>query len=259
MDNVSTAHHPAGLVGSALLCVVLLFSTPCLAQPIEVRGLIVSDLRTTLSAQISGTIDVIHVDMGGAFKKGQVLVRLQDNIQRTQVARLQAELRCARQQLEANHKLQELQSIGTLEVLQSEALVEQKVNELRLYEIQLQQCTVSAPISGRVVERLVAPHQFVTPGTPLLDIIDDKHLSVQAFVPSHWISLLHVGQPCNLYVDEIAMTLPACVTSLGAQIDANSQMLEVRARIANIPAQLLAGMSGRLDFGAQTDTESVHE
>ncbi|WP_321529765.1 efflux RND transporter periplasmic adaptor subunit [uncultured Desulfuromonas sp.] len=229
------------------------------AQAADVRGLIVSDLRTTLSAQISGTIDAITVDMGDTFKSGQVLVRVKDDIYRTQLARLEAELRSTRQQLDANRKLKELNSIGTLDVLQSEALVKQKESERHLYEIQWRQCTLKAPFPGRVVERLASPHQFVTPGTPLLDIIDDKHLSVQAFVPSHWIRSLRPGQRCMLYVDEIGMTFSARVTSLGARIDANSQMLEVRAAIEDRSPQLLAGMSGQLDFGDLIPGDAVHE
>jgi RND family efflux transporter MFP subunit len=230
------------------ICLAAVPGEPVIGEHVQVRGLIISDLRTTLSAQVPGSIDEICVDMGQSFKAGQVLVRLNEDIYRAQYNRVQAELQGAQQQFEANRKLRELKSIGALEVLQSEALVQQKQSGLKIYQIQWQQCTVKAPFSGRVVERLANPHQYVTQGTPLLEIIDDQHLSLQAFVPSNWVASIRIGQKFAVFVDEIAMHFAAQVTALGAQIDTNSQMLEIRAAIEGQHPELLAGMSGRIEF-----------
>jgi RND family efflux transporter MFP subunit len=225
----------------------------------QVRGLIVSEMRTTLAAQISANIDAINVDMGESFSKGETLVQLNADIPQARVERLQAELKGARHQLEANRRLMELNSVSTLELLQSEAMVEQKEKELKLERIYVRQCAIKAPFAGRVVERLVSPHQYVTPGTPLLDVIAHKNLRVQAFVPSHWLTRVHIGQMCTLHVDEISRSFPARITSLGARIDSNSQMLQIYAEIEDVSGNLLAGMSGRLDFSAVEREEGRDE
>jgi RND family efflux transporter MFP subunit len=248
------------------LCILLLvvsffwltmvLKSSCLAQPEvnsvtaspSVRGLIISDLRTTLSAELAATISEITVDMGGRFKAGQPLVRFSNDFYQAQYNKAQSELESAQQRHSANLKLRELRSIGELDVLQSASLVEQKKSELQLYHIQLQHCTVNAPFSGRVIERQVSPHQFVPEGTPLLDIIDDRNLSVQAFIPSGWIQTIKIGQRFRVHVDEMATSYSARITTLGARVDANSQTIELRATIEGPHPELLAGMSGNIIF-----------
>lgn len=229
-------------------------------QQLEVRGLVISRMRTTLSAEVDARVESIQVDMGDHFKKGQLLVLLSQETYRAHQDRARSELKSAQLNLQANEKMQALHSISELDVALSRVEVEQKESVLRLQSYALQRCRIEAPFSGRVVQRLVKPHQFVTTGTPLIEIVDDTALQVQAFLPS-WVGVqIRNGQPFVLKVDETGRAYQGTIQAIGAVVDENSQMIEVRGNIAEALPDLLAGMSGLLRFDipakrAQTATQ----
>ena len=221
---------------------------------IEARALVVSRVRTIMSAEVDARVKTIQVDMGDRFKQGQTLVLLSQETYRAHHDRARAELKSAKLSMQSKEKMHALHSISDLEVAQSRAQVEQKQSVMRLQSYYLKCCSIDAPFSGRVVQRLVRPYQFVTAGTPLLEIIDDRSLQVQAFLPS-WVGVrISAGHPFILDVEETGKQYQGRVLSIGAVVDENSQMIEIRGNIASFSPDLLAGMSGVLRFERLTSS-----
>jgi len=109
-------------------------------------------------------------------------------------------------------------------------------------------CSIAAPFAGRVAKRLVAAHQYVTPGTPLLGILDTGVLELQMIVPSRWLAWLKPGQHFSVQVDELGKTVAGQVARIGARIDPVSQSIAITGVIDGNTAQLLPGMSGWATF-----------
>ena len=86
--------------------------------------------------------------------------------------------------------------------------------------------------------------QYVSPGTPLLDILETGQLEVQMIVPSRWLAWLKPGAPFTVEVEELGRRFPAKVRRLGAQIDPVSQTVPVVGVIDSAHPELLPGMSG---------------
>jgi multidrug efflux pump subunit AcrA (membrane-fusion protein) len=105
-------------------------------------------------------------------------------------------------------------------------------------------CSIAAPFAGRVAKRHVAAHQYVTPGVPLLDILETGQLELQMIVPSKWLAWLKPGAAFTVQVEELGKSFPAKVQRLGAQIDPVSQTVAVFGVMDGSHAGLLPGMSG---------------
>jgi len=218
------------------------------SQTSQVRALVISELETTISSEVAARITNITKKPGERFKKGKTILSFDNALFAARLQKARVDLDTAQKVLEANTKLMRFKSISELELITSKAKVEQARAEVRLYSIQLSKCTVTAPFSGRVVERLVSPHQYVQEGTPLLTLVDDRNLSLQMFVPSPWVRKLKQGMRFSVEVDELGITCPARITTLGARIDSNSRTIEVRAEIEGDHPGLLPGMSGTARF-----------
>jgi RND family efflux transporter MFP subunit len=214
----------------------------------QVRALVISELETTISSEVAAKITSITKKPGERFKKGKTILSFDNALFAARLQKARVDLDTARKVFEANTKLMQFKSISELELITSKAKVEQARAEVRLYSIQLSKCTVTTPFSGRVVERLVSPHQYVQEGTPLLTLVDDRNLSLQMFVPSPWVRKLKQGMRFSVEVDELGITCPARITTLGARIDSNSRTIEVRAEIEGDHPGLLPGMSGTARF-----------
>jgi multidrug efflux pump subunit AcrA (membrane-fusion protein) len=109
-------------------------------------------------------------------------------------------------------------------------------------------CSIQAPFSGRVAKRLAANYQYVTPGTPLLGLIDTSELELQLIVPSQWLTWLKVGGRFQVQVDELGRQVNARVVRLGARIDPVSQTVGLTGVVEGSPAGLLPGMGGWATF-----------
>lgn len=216
----------------------------------EVRCLILSSLRTVLASELAARISSITVDLGQEFKAGQPLVVFDAAMYQAQADRAAAEFDAAEKSLDIHRKLLELESVSELEMVAAESRLATARAELELRNIQTGLGTICAPFDGRVVKRIANPHEYVTPGQPLMEIIDQQ-LQVQLHVPSLWLRWLKPGIRFNIDVDETGQSYPARITRLGAQIDPVSQTIEVRAEIVGRFPELLAGMSGLCRFEKQ--------
>jgi len=212
----------------------------------DIRAQLMPRRYTTIAAEIGAKVSAIAVTEGGAFRAGQWLVQFDCSIQKAQLDKAQAELDGAGQTLRSNLRLEQLNSVGQLELDLSKSAVGKAKAEVGANMAVLAKCQVSAPFSGRVAEQKVREQQFVQAGQPLLDILDDSVLELEFLVPSTWLRWLKVGGGFDVQIDETRKTYPAKFTRIGARVDPVSQSVKVAAAIHGKFPELMAGMSGKV-------------
>lgn len=211
----------------------------------DIRAQLMPRRYTTIAAEIGAKVSGIAAE-GGAFRAGQVLVSFDCSLQKAQLEKAQAELEGAEQTLQANLRLEQLNSVGQLELDLSKSGVNKAKAEVGAHRAVLAKCQVPAPFAGRVAEQKVREQQYVQAGQPLLDILDDSVLELEFLVPSVWLRWLKVGGTFEVQIDETRKTYPAKFTRIGARVDPVSQSVKVAAAISGKFPELMAGMSGRV-------------
>ena len=86
-------------------------------EPNAIRVLLVSDLETTLSSQMNGTLGELKASLGQKVAKDALLAQLQCVEVQARAKVAAAELGMARQNLAAKRNLQKLDAAGELEVV----------------------------------------------------------------------------------------------------------------------------------------------
>lgn len=200
--------------------------------------------EVVISSELSAKIASLPLREGDAFRAGQSLVAFDCTLFQAQLNKAQAMLEASRQTLGVTRRLAELNSAGALEVQQAEAREKEGAAEVAYMKATVSKCGIAAPFAGRIAKRLVANHQYVTPGTPLLGLIDTGELELQLIVPSRWLAWLKPGARFTVQVDELARNVDARVTRIGARIDPVSQSVGLTATVDGSAAGLLPGMSG---------------
>ncbi len=139
----------------------------------------------SLTSQVSGRVEKTanaFVD-GGAFNKGDLLIKIEDADYRLQVtsarARVaQAQETLSREQAESDLASQDFEELGiggdasdlTLrkpQLAQARANYEAAVADQSAAQLNLDRTEIRAPFQGRVRQRLSGPGQFVSPGAQL--------------------------------------------------------------------------------------------
>lgn len=204
--------------------------------------------EVVISSELSAKIGSLPLREGDAFRAGQTLVAFDCTLYQAQLAKALATRDAARETLVTTKRLAELDSVGALEVRQAEARAKESAAEVAYMQATVSKCGIAAPFSGRIAKRMVANHQYVTPGTPLLGLIDTSELELQLIVPSRWLVWLKPGSRFKVQVDELGRAVDARVVRIGARIDAVSQSVGLTGTVEGSAAGLLPGMSGWASF-----------
>ncbi|MEO1310985.1 MAG: efflux RND transporter periplasmic adaptor subunit [Pseudomonadota bacterium] len=177
---------------------------------VETRGEVRPRTEIDLTAQVSGRIQSVSAafENGGLFKKGDVLVKIEDADYRLAVTRAEASVAQARQLLvqeEAESELarrdwEELGNEGepsalTLRIPQlNKARADYAAAEadLRVAELNLERTNVRASFDGRVREKRADSGQFVTVGTPLARIFSTDVAQIRLPLTDQELSLLNL-------------------------------------------------------------------
>lgn len=215
----------------------------------EMRAQFTARRFTTLSSEISAKVNLIAAKEGDRFVAGQLLIKFDCSLQSAQKDRAMAQLDAAENILAGNRRLAELDSIGQVELRNAEAEVKKANAEVAYNLAILEKCEIHAPYSGRVAEQKAREQQFVQPGQPLMDILDDSSLELEFIVPSKWLESLKVGGALKVRVDDTGKTYLAKVIRLGARADPVSQTIKVIALVDGQHPELIAGMSGVIMMG----------
>lgn len=221
-------------------------TAPALLETREVRGQLSPRRYTTLAAEIPAKVLSIRPQEGGAFQAGQVLVSFDCAMQQSQLDKTKAAVMASSITLEANQEMIKHAAIGKVELQVSEAEAYKAVAEAKAAEAVVSKCKVLAPFKGRVAEQKVREEQFVQTGQALLEVIDDSMLELEFIAPSSWLPNLRIKGVIRVRVDETGKTYSARVARIGARVDPVSQSIKVNAVIDGRPAELMAGMSGRV-------------
>jgi RND family efflux transporter MFP subunit len=215
-------------------------------DPREIRAQLSPRRFTTVAAEIGAKVSRLSVTEGSSFHAGQTLVVFDCGLQRAQHEKAKGALAGSEKLFQANTRLNELNSIGKVEVELSEAEVVKNRAEVSAMATMLGKCSITAPFSGRVAEQKIREQQYAQPGQALLEILDDSVLELEFIVPSRWLAWLKPGYQFKVSIDEVGKTFPARVQRIGARVDPVSQSVKLMATIDGRFPELVAGMSGRV-------------
>jgi membrane fusion protein (multidrug efflux system) len=203
---------------------------------------------TTLSAEIAARVARISVREGERFKAGQNLVSLDCSLVSAQRDRARAVLSAAENTHTGNQQLAEHKAIGQVELRTSALEIDKARAELNVSNSTLAKCGISAPYNGRVAEQKAREGQFLQPGNPVLEIIDDSALELEFIVPSKWLAWLTADYKFKVFIEDTQKSYPARIQRIGAKVDPVIQSIKVAAIIDGSFKELVAGMSGKVEL-----------
>ncbi|RDU97992.1 efflux RND transporter periplasmic adaptor subunit [Trinickia dinghuensis] len=214
----------------------------------DVRVQLVADTIATIGAPMSGRLTQFPLHDGDRFKQGQTLARFDCGEKEAALAHTRAVLESRKSVNESKQRLRALGTSSQVEYEVAAADEKQAAADVQAAQTLVENCSVTAPFSGRVSAIYSHNYQYLQTGAPLLEILSDKSLELEMIVPSMWLSWLKPGSPLKVSIDETGKTYPATLSRLSGKVDPVSRSVKVYAHIDNPSDTLLPGMSGHAAF-----------
>ncbi|HWK53390.1 MAG TPA: efflux RND transporter periplasmic adaptor subunit [Hyphomicrobiales bacterium] len=214
----------------------------------SVRAQLVAVNRTTLSAGISAQISRVPFVQGESVRKGDLLLAFDCASLQAQQKIYEAQRHTGQINLEVKQRLLQFNNVSPQELDLAAAQLASAEAQLEVIGVELAQCEIRAPYDAILVARQAEPHQYVSEGTPVLELNSNAELEVLVVAPSAWLRWLQAGEAFTLDVEELGQRFAGTVQRLGGRVDPVSQTILVYGRLSDTSDRLLPGMSGDIHF-----------
>jgi membrane fusion protein, multidrug efflux system len=213
-----------------------------------IRGIIRAVETAMISTEFALRIAKIAYREGERFKKGDVLIEFDCRRPRAELAAAEALHHEMKLTLDNNRLLQRAQAVGRHDLEVSLSRATKAAAEAESLRVRIDQCQVTAPYDGRVLELSLHALETPQPGKPFIGIVAEQDLEIELVVPSIWVRWLTVGAALAFAVDETGTAHNARVKRIGASVDPISQTIKIVAVFDQPVSTILSGMSGTAEF-----------
>ena len=225
----------------------------------EAPGTIQAKVETVISPLITATILSVSVRAGDEVKKGDLLIQLDSRELKARVDQAhQAVVAAKARAAKAERDFERIQQLYKDETISKSELdrAQETIRTARADLLRLQRredeaktalthSTLTAPISGRVVERYGDPGDTARQGEPLLRMYGPGLFRLEASVRESVAATLVKGQSLTVKVDALNKEFPAAVEEIVPFADPGSRSFVVKASLTD-GSGLYPGMFGRL-------------
>jgi membrane fusion protein, multidrug efflux system len=206
-------------------------------------GSVVPVRGVDVTSEISGLVREIHFKSGQDVRKGDVLVELNADSDKAQLAALEAAADLSASVLKRDKAQFEAQAIAQAQVDADAADLKSKRALAAQQQANIDKKTIRAPFAGKLGITTVNPGQYVNPGDKIVTLQTIDPIYVDFNLPQKQIGSLQVGQVVNVTSDGFAgVVFPGKITAISPKVDTTTRNVVVEATLANPKRQLLPGM-----------------
>jgi membrane fusion protein (multidrug efflux system) len=212
----------------------------------EAVGTLRSSQNVMLRPEVAGRVLSLGFADGARVRAGQVLVQMDDTLQRAEVQQSLAQMSIAKANHKRNQELVAQNFIAQRSLDESAAALQVADAQLGLSCARLDRMRLIAPFNGVVGIRNVNVGDYVKDGADLINLENIGSLYVDYRLPERYQTKVMPGQTIEVKLDAFNGRLfKAKVEAVDPLIDANGRSIGVRALLANTAGEPIAAAGGK--------------
>jgi RND family efflux transporter MFP subunit len=247
---------PTAVTTNAKLVTVMNLSTQDFNHYIELQGRVEAENTGYVSPRGGpGQVRAVYVKKGDAVRKGQLLLKLDDALVRSQISQVQSQLAYARDLYNRQQNLWK-EGIGTeVQVLTARNNVTALERQISTLREQQAFSNVHAEISGIADEVNIRVGETFT-GSPMqgIKIINTGSLKITANIPENYVTRVKRGTPVEVVLPDLNnRVINSSISLISQSIDPNTRGFIAEAKVpydGNLRPNQIAQMK-ILDYGAK--------
>ena len=239
---------------------------------VSLTGTVTSRRSADLSPQVSGLVEAVLVDEGVRVRKGDVILKLDQELAKltldsamAKTRQAQFELADAKRRLADARRLAKQQTISENDVqsLQAEvniddAALQRARAEQQQQEARLRRHQVVAPFDGVISHKYTESGEWISPGESVAELVavDDLRIDFQA--PQSIFSKTRIDTPIQVRLDALTgSSFKGKITTIVPVAKAEARTFMIRVAIAADELQMTPGMSANGVLKLDTGQEAV--
>jgi membrane fusion protein (multidrug efflux system) len=214
-----------------------------LSLEIEALGTARARESVDITAKVSNQVTAVRFTEGQQVSKGEVLVELDGEQARADLAVANAALTESTSQLQRSRELYATKVLSQQQVEQIEATHAANQARVAAARSRLNDTVIRAPFAGRVGLRRVSVGSLIAPGAVITTLDDTSSIKLDFTVPESVVAAMKPG--LTLEATSVAypgQSFSGRVDSVDSRVDPNTRSVIVRALVPNPQGLLKPGM-----------------
>ena len=217
-------------------------------------GVVEAIHQATVSAQTSGRIEELPVDVGDYVAKGDLIVRITDSEQKARLASAEAQWLEAKANFARMEEMLAKKVIAKADFDRAQAAYKSAEANWRQADEQLKYTRIHAPYAGIVVSRAVKVGEAVAPGTALMTGLSLEQLRVQVAIPQQHIGPVRKFKQARVQIAP-GHWLAAGELRIPPSADPQSQSFPVLVNLPQGELNLFPGTLVKIAFAVGSDEQ----
>ena len=211
-----------------------------------------------LRPEVAGRVKFLGFSDGATVRQGQVLVQLDDTLQKAEIKQAQAQVSIALANYKRNQELVAQSFVAQRVLEESSANLQVAEAQLALACARLSRMAITAPFDATVGIRNVNLGDFVKDGADLINLEDLTSMYVDFRLPERYQAKLRQSQVVELKLDSLpGRVFKATVVAIDPLLDVNGRSVGVRAVLPNTMGEPLQQAGSRPPTGAASAPSPV--
>ena len=221
---------------------------------IQAIGTARANEKVLITSKYSDLVEEVLFEDGQVVKKGDVLVKLNNQEERAKVKELEANLSESVSQLNRLQELLVTRATSKSTVEQQDAKTKAISAQLLSARTKFNDLTIKAPFAGHLGFRDISVGAYIDSGSIITSLDDLNIIKVDFTVPERFFTTINLKQKIiatnTAYQDQAFI---GYISSIDSRIDPTTRTLKVRAKINNDNLKLRPGMLLNINIVRQVD------
>lgn len=235
---------------------------------VHLTGTVTSPRSAKLSAEVSGLVEAVLIDEGMRVRKGDIILKLDQELEQLTLDAAKAKTRQARFELsDAKRRFTDARQLAKkksiskndVQSLQAEVNIDDTVlqlarSEQKRQEARLRRHQVIAPFDGVISNKHAEGGEWLSPGDAIVDLVATENLRIDFQAPQSVFPKTNTETPIQISLDAIPnQTFNGKIIAIVPVAKAEARTFMIRATLEADTLRMMPGMSAhgvlRLDIG----------
>jgi multidrug efflux system membrane fusion protein len=217
------------------------FAQPLL-QEITLTGRTAPQRTATLRAEIQARVEQTVANRGERIKPGDVIIRLAIEDREWRLKEAQALVKQREFEYQAQQSLSRKGYQSQVQMAETMTFLEQAKTQVKQAQLALENTIIHAPFDGVLVQRLVEEGDYVSPGTPVAELVDEDPFLIIADVTELQRHYLELGQIATARL-VTGQTLTGKISLLAIRAEDSTRTFHIEIEVPNSKGELAAGVT----------------
>lgn len=201
-----------------------------------------------VAASTAGLVQSIAFQSGQRVAAGQLLVKLDADVELAQLRQAQAQLELARTSVSRARTLARSNNVPEAALDKAESELKVADAQVAALKAQIDKKSIVAPFDGVLGVRKVDVGQYLQPGAPIVTLQDLSVMLADFSISQKDLAQVAVGQTVSLTTDAWpGRRFAGVVSAIDPLVEAKSGMVRVQARLPNPDGALRPGMFAKVE------------